>query len=479
MSNWTQSGYDPSEHKFRKGEIDIEPNGGYPQNYFYVDTIRSIVIGFGNFFNDLYVIRYDENGEPIKRIQVPVKFGPRMKSHDFRVEQESGKKYYIPLPNITYRIDSWNFAAERYAGGGEPRNFYSNFFEKNGVDYILTNKFWQDIQPVPYNISISMEAKTEHVSDAYQIAEQILTRFAPESYFDLKEFWFLNLRRSIKLRCESSNIEINTDFGEEDKREVTVSFTFTAEAFFYKPIQDSHIIDKIVTQLNSTNTATTNILEGNYNPYDEDGNYNRNMLLVKRHNFSENFGTKIGYVSALKPFEEQPPIQTDNEKIIQTYEYEETTDVTNYPTGSKILTAMCTYKDTDKTIWNNYRWLEALSATNPSVHWVDDTKGGLVTGWNKTYWSVTGDSLDVTGIKEDGKKIYQIYYNPKYIAEPKEYNTEGELISDTKYGGTIIKEYDNIFGYGDFNDNSLQFNTKNADLGTVIVPDAPVVSKSL
>lgn len=102
--------YDPSKHIFHKGEVDGAANGGYPRNYFFADSIRALVIGFGNFFNDIHVMRYNEKGEPIKKIQIPLKYGPRMKSHDFRVEQESGKKYYIQLPNITYRIDSYQFA---------------------------------------------------------------------------------------------------------------------------------------------------------------------------------------------------------------------------------------------------------------------------------------------------------------------------------------------------------------------------------
>ena len=97
MSNWTEDNYDPSTHQWKKGWVDGDVYGGYPTNYFYSDSIRNILIGFGNFFNNVYVIRYDEHGVPIKKIQVPLKFGPRMKSHDFRVEQESGKKYYITL----------------------------------------------------------------------------------------------------------------------------------------------------------------------------------------------------------------------------------------------------------------------------------------------------------------------------------------------------------------------------------------------
>ena len=49
----------------------------------------------GNFFNDMYVGRRNENQEVEKWINVPIKYGPRQKSHDFRTEQETGEPSYI------------------------------------------------------------------------------------------------------------------------------------------------------------------------------------------------------------------------------------------------------------------------------------------------------------------------------------------------------------------------------------------------
>lgn len=332
MSNWTQSGYDPSLHNFFKGVIDDKPNEGYPLNYYYADTLRSLCIGFGNFFNDLYVIRYDEKGEPIKVINVPLKFGPRSKSFDYRVERESGKKYYVQLPNMTYRISGIQFASERAAGQKETRAFYSQYFTKNGIDYLMANQFWKDIQPVPYNITFEMEAKTEHISDANQILEQICSRFCPEAFFDLKEFWFVNIRRAIKMKLDSSNMEINQEFGEEDKREITVSFTFTVEAFFYKPILRSYMIDQIIHTVNidPLNYEWKNTMSGNF-----DGSFSA------RYDIEKGFGTKIGRVSAMLPYYNQPsPVYNSAvSSITNEYLYEELPEITNYPLNSKQLIA--------------------------------------------------------------------------------------------------------------------------------------------
>lgn len=248
MANYRDTGYDPSQHNWRKGEDTTRSDLGYPKNYFFANTLRSLIVGFGNFFNDLYVIHYNENDEPVKQINVPLKYGPRMKSHDFRTELESGEKYYIQYPNMTYRVTGLTFDEKRASGQLETRAFYTEYFDNEGIPSLLSEKFWQDTQPVPYNVNIELEAKVEYMSDANQILEQILVRFAPECFIDLKEFWFMNKRRSIKIRHESNSIDMNQDFGEDQKREITLKFTFVMEAYLYKNISETHIIDQILVK---------------------------------------------------------------------------------------------------------------------------------------------------------------------------------------------------------------------------------------
>lgn len=424
MSNWTQSGYDPSLHNFFKGVIDDKPNEGYPLNYYYADTLRSLCIGFGNFFNDLYVIRYDEKGEPIKVINVPLKFGPRSKSFDYRVERESGKKYYVQLPNLTYRISGIQFAQERAAGQKETRAFYSQYFTKNGIDYVMANQFWKDIQPVPYNITFEMEAKTEHISDANQILEQICSRFCPEAFFDLKEFWFVNIRRAIKMKLDSSNMEINQEFGEEDKREITVSFTFTVEAFFYKPIERSYIIDNIITKLNvnNENHKWENDISGNY-----DGTFNH------RYDIEKGFGTKIGRVSAMLPYYNQPSPITDSaiSSVFNEYKYEELPDLTNYPLNSKQLTATSAIYDPTSALYNRIIKEGLRPEEIPSAY---------------------------------SSCIYETKYDENFKYE------------DSK-GGCIISFYNDLSGFGTFDYSRGSLGYKDyVDLGTKVVSAAPYVS---
>ena len=335
MANYKQKDYDPSVNGYWRGTIDGAPNYGYPNNYYFADTMRALFIGFGNFFNDLYVVRYNKNGEPVKTINVPIKFGPRMKSHDFRTEEESGKKYYISLPNLTYRLDSMQFATERAKGIYEQRAFYETDLENAGIRGAMQEQFWSDVQPVPYNFTVAMEANCEKMADAQQIVEQIAVRFQPAAFFDVKEFWFFNKRRSIKLKLESINWTIDSDsMGEEDWRKVTVSFSFNMEAVLYKPIKDARIIECINTFVSTGNDKLL---------YHAATFGNKDGSLDHRYDFGQIYNTKVGNVYRLagNPTTTHTYDESGNPLTHFTvYNYEKTDELTTYDADAMQLSSV-------------------------------------------------------------------------------------------------------------------------------------------
>ena len=426
MANYTQEGYDPSLHGYWKGTADGAPNFGYPQNYFYADTIRSLFIGFENFFNELNVVRYNKFGEPVKTINVPIKFGPRNKSHDFRTEQESGKKYYISLPNLTYRLDNMQFASERAKGIYETRAFYNSDLESAGLICDQQEKFWSDVQPVPYNISVSMEANCEKMTDAEQIAEQIAVRFQPAAFFDVKEFWFFNKRRSIKMKLDSMNWDIQSEsMGEEDWRQIKVSFTFTMEAFLYKPIKDAQIIEKINTYI------TLN--KGDY-LYHAATFGNKNGSLTTPYEFSKIYQTKVGPSYVLNG----NPVTTYDKSTsayTTTYEYRETDDLTTYDEDAKLLHEVIT------------KWIpEGTSAIGPKIiheRPLYDSEGN-VSGYKKEFndiytseWMTTKKYIPLSGFGNNndqtisfGSRTLIDQYNNPYSAYYSQFTEEGSYTSD-------------------------------------------------
>ena len=179
---------------------------------------------------------------------------------------------------------------------------------------------------------------------------------------------------------------MDKDFGEEDKREITVSFSFSVEAWLYKPIRETYVIDEIITKLgvNGDKEYWKERMAGNY-----DGSF------VSRHDFDYQFGTKIGRVSAMLPFTEQPAPVSSTSGWFYEYKYEELPDITNYPTGSKLLLTKTIRNDETSAIYSGInQYLTALSGTAP-VSWYDYTTNQLgKVGPSLKYWQVTANSGD-------------------------------------------------------------------------------------
>jgi hypothetical protein len=261
------------------------------------------------------------------------------------------------------------------------------------------------------------------------------------------------------------------DFGEEDKREITVSFSFTVEAWLYKPIRETTIIDEIVTKLgvNGDKNYWSEKMQGNY-----DGSF------VSRHDFNYQFGTKIGRVSAMLPFTEQPAPISSLSGWFYEYKYQELPDITNYPAGSKLLLTKTIRNDETSAAWDSIcQDLAPLSSTAP-VSWVDYTNNPFArSGPFTKYWQVTANSGNGLNGKIEpsvsGDKIYQIYYDPNYVVKEGKIQN-GKVVESATFGGTFVLEYKNLQGFGNFSDN-LFFGTKDAEINEEVVKNAPWVSQ--
>lgn len=334
MANYTEKGYDPSTHGYWKGTIDGQKNFGWPKNYYYADTIRSVFIAFGNYFNDFKIVRRNQYGEPEKVIIIPIKYGPREKSHDFRTEEESGDKYYISLPNITYKLSGLQFAENRATGLYEQRAFYNDPLSEAGIEGDLQEQFWSDIQPVPYDLTIDMEINLEKMDDATQFFEQFAVRFKPAAFLNIKEFWFFNKRRSVKMKLNSPGLQIDNDaMGEEDRRTIKLTASFTVECFLYNPIKSAPIIERIDTYLSSERTDMV---------WHQSLFGNKNGSLDKDYDFSKIYNTRVCNALVLKEGYPKTEFDKDSASYITTYEYENSENLTTYDSKSKLLSKVVT-----------------------------------------------------------------------------------------------------------------------------------------
>ena len=436
MSNWTQPGYDPSQHGWRKGVIDGAPYEGWSQNYFFADTLRSIDIAFGLMIHGISVFHTNKEGEPVKQIEVPIKIGPRQKAFDFRVDQKTGKKYYIPLPNITYRRTAMEWDGERAQGRFETRTFYKEYepaFNEAGItDYVMINKFWSDI---PYKLTYEVVIKAEYQDDLDQLNEQLARLFQPDYNLNVKEFWFApKIRRCIKVTLTGQSYDYATEFQEQEKRELTCTMTFNVDAWLYKPIKHGYIIDQIITTLRTAGAADHEWQQKTWGNYDGS--------LDHRYKFSDMFGTKIGYASALIPESTIPKFNPVTQSYLTKYEYEQLEELTNYPVGAKQLYLTSAVYDKD------YAKYAAISAA--------DARDAAMSAILEQYPDSNGFG---------------------FVSEVKPIEMPEVSSGASAYGGFIFNIYKDLSGFGQFR-GPHSYGFKDAVLGTDVVKNAPYMSSA-
>ena len=81
---------------------------------FYHETIRKMVVSFGTIFNNINIVRKDNNGTIIQKMKVPLAFGPKQKFLA-RLDQDADltSKVAITLPRLGFEIQNMAYDTSR------------------------------------------------------------------------------------------------------------------------------------------------------------------------------------------------------------------------------------------------------------------------------------------------------------------------------------------------------------------------------
>lgn len=235
------------------------------EQFYYPRTSRGVLIALLDMFNNIQVFNYDNNGTPVSMIDVPLKFGPSEKYHQFDLQMKSGKKYYPKIPSLLMTLDNVSYDSGRATSVNEMRSFYNPAVYVNTID-----DFWQDVQPAPYNYSYTLEVRTESMDHLFQILENILPFFNPSNHLRVKEFDFLNLERNLAVYLEGTNMEYPKEMGEEESRYFNATISLNVHGYMYRPLDQAKVIKYIkanyIYDNRNAETFTTSGLPSSYTP---------------------------------------------------------------------------------------------------------------------------------------------------------------------------------------------------------------------
>ena len=207
-------------------------------NRFYNQSLRKLIIAFGQVFNNIVIQRTNKTGGVTARIKVPLAYAPKEKFM-VRLDQQANlnsREFATSLPRMGFEIKGLSYDASRKLTRVQK---YSQV--KTGED---GKKLNFNYTPVPYNINLQLYIFTATAEDGLQIVEQILPFFQPDFTVTINAVPALDIKRDVPIVLGNINYEDNYDGDFTTRRAVIYTLSFTAKSYLFGPMNNSSVIKK-------------------------------------------------------------------------------------------------------------------------------------------------------------------------------------------------------------------------------------------
>ena len=195
-------------------------------NYFYNESTRNVVVGFGSVFNNIQLAKKDAAGNVAQTMKVPLAYGPKAKwLARLREDPALNKKVALTLPRIGFEISGLSYDPNR--------KLNKSIKVKKAANGTNAEQIKSGFMPVPYNVDFELFIMSKNSDDALQIIEQILPYFQPEYTVTLREVPELDIVRDVPVTLNSIAYEDSYD-GYNIKIHMK-NFKFTPEEISYEP----------------------------------------------------------------------------------------------------------------------------------------------------------------------------------------------------------------------------------------------------
>ena len=204
---------------------------------FYHETIRKVIVAFGTTFNNIQLVRKDNNGDVKQSMKVPLAYGPRQKwLTRLNEDVDLSKTVAVTLPRIGFEIQNLSYDSARKL------NRVQKFKKVKGAK---SDQLDTQFMPVPYNLSIQLYVMAKQSDDALQIVEQILPYFQPDYTLTVNDMADMGIKRDIPIILNSIGYEDNYQGDFETRRALIYTLDFTAKFYLYGPVTSGKVIKTV------------------------------------------------------------------------------------------------------------------------------------------------------------------------------------------------------------------------------------------
>ena len=225
---------------------------------FYHETVRNVIVAFGTMFNNINIVRKDNNGTITQSMKVPLAYGPKQKwLTRLDTDPSLASAVAITLPRLGFEIGSLTYDATRKLNRVQK-------FKKVKSSSSNTNKLDTQFMPVPYNMDITLYAMAKNSDDALQIVEQILPFFQPDYTLTLNDMADMGIKRDVPIILNDVGYEDNYQGDFESRRAIIYTMGFTTKFYLYGPVTSSSVIKTVQVDQYTDLPAVTPTREQRY-----------------------------------------------------------------------------------------------------------------------------------------------------------------------------------------------------------------------
>lgn len=190
---------------------------------FYNRIIRKMVVGFGNLFNNITLVRYNPDQTEQERFVIPISYASKeLYVKRLQEDPDLDKKVQMSLPRFSFEMTGFSYDADR-----KQNTNIKNYAVKN-------NSTINQYNPVPYNFDFSLYLYTRNIEDATQALENIISYFTPDYTIKLNLVPEMGIVKEVPiiLNDVSQDIEYEGDMNHET-RIIIWTLNFTVKGFIF------------------------------------------------------------------------------------------------------------------------------------------------------------------------------------------------------------------------------------------------------
>lgn len=192
-------------------------------NIIHNDSIRKLIVAFGNLFSQIPILRYDDNQHEVERFIVSIIYAAKEQYiHRLNDDPELNSRVNIVIPTLSYEMMGMSYDASRK----QITNIKNFANTPEGVR--------SQYMPVPYDFDIDLNLYARTFEDAHQIVEHIVSYFTPDYTIKVNYIPEMNIVKEVPIILNSVDRDVEYEGDRESStRRIVFTFHFTLKGYIF------------------------------------------------------------------------------------------------------------------------------------------------------------------------------------------------------------------------------------------------------